>query len=53
MSKVIDETGNRYGHLVVIKRVESDSRGQARWKCLCDCGNKTIVTGTYLRSGHT
>lgn len=53
MNKVIDETGNRYGRLVVIKRVENDSRGQARWECLCDCGNKTIVIGTHLRSGHT
>lgn len=53
MSKVIDETGNRYGHLTVIKRVKNDSRGQARWECLCDCGNKTIVTGTHLRNRHT
>ena len=53
MSKVIDEIGNRYGHLTVIKRVENNSGGQARWECLCDCGNKTIVTGTHLRSGNT
>ena len=29
MSRVIDETGNVYGYLTVIKRVENDSRNRA------------------------
>ena len=51
MSRVIDETGNRYGHLTVIKRVENNIRGNAQWECLCDCGNKSIVAGVALRHG--
>lgn len=49
----IDETGNRYGRLVVL---EFAGRGQWRrimWKCKCDCGRHTITTGSSLRSGKT
>lgn len=53
----IDETGNRYGKLVVIKvRQRSLSsrfkRSKAKWICRCDCGRKTDVFGDKLRSGH-
>lgn len=51
MSRIIDETGNRYGILTVIKRVGSDRFGQLRWECVCDCGNTTIVSGGNLRRG--
>lgn len=53
MSRVIDETGHIYGNLTVLSRAESDNRGQARWNCQCKCGNKVIVNGKHLRSGHT
>jgi len=46
-----DETGNRYGRLVVIKFVSVDKARKAMWKCLCDCGNETEVVGANLRSG--
>lgn len=50
----IDETGNRYGKLTVIKRAENKlNRSEAYWECLCDCGNTVIVVGTSLRSGNT
>lgn len=49
--KIIDETGNRYGILTVIKMVGSDRFGQSRWECICDCGNTTIVSGGNLRRG--
>ena len=53
MGRAIDETGNRYGKWVVIKRVE-DSRGrQARWLCHCDCGTEHIVGGRELRDGNS
>ena len=53
----IDETGNRYGKLVVLKlRVRSLAsrfkRSKAKWICRCDCGRKTDVFGDKLRSGH-
>jgi hypothetical protein len=48
-----DESGNRYGKLVVQNRAESAPSGQAQWSCKCDCGNVVVVRGGCLRSGHT
>ena len=54
MAKVKDEVGNKYGRLTVLERAEANSkRGEARWICLCDCGNKTVVIGDALRHGNT
>lgn len=53
MAKLIDLTGQRFGRLVVIERAENAKNGKAKWLCLCDCGNNTIVLGTHLNSGHT
>lgn len=52
MSKFIDITGKRFNDLVVIERVENASGGVVRWKCLCDCGNTTIVRGSNLKNGN-
>lgn len=41
----VDRTGQRYGRLLAVKRVENDKHGKARWECLCDCGNTTVVAG--------
>lgn len=53
----IDETGNRYGKLVVLKVRERSlssrfKRSKAKWVCMCDCGRKTDVFGDKLRNGH-
>ena len=53
MSYVIDLTGQRFGRLTVIERVENDNDGHARWLCRCECGNTTIVAGKALRRGVT
>lgn len=45
-----DETGKKYGKLLVIERVENKG-GRAFWKCQCDCGKITIVKGASLRTG--
>ncbi len=50
---MINETGNRYGSLEVIKRVENDPHGKARWLCKCDCGKEIVVVGSNLRKGNT
>ena len=50
MSKLIDITGNRYNHLVVLEKARVEN-GVAIWKCLCDCGNITYVRGQNLKSG--
>jgi hypothetical protein len=46
---VIDETGNRYGRLVVICRY--GLANPVRWACQCDCGNGAAVLGAALRGG--
>ena len=53
MRKLIDLTGQRFGRLLVIRRVECEKRGEAKWLCQCDCGNETAVFGYLLRSGKT
>ena len=52
---VINEVGNKYGHLTVIKRNGSTPSGQALWWCKCDCGNPNLISvlGNNLRRGHT
>jgi hypothetical protein len=53
----IDETGNRYGGLVVVEkvfRVTPGRRGKRTfWRCTCDCGNEHVVRGDVLRRGGT
>ena len=52
---VKDLVGQRFGHLIVTERAGSDHRGEAKWACICDCGNPTIlyILGSNLRTGHT
>ena len=53
-SNVVDETGNVYGYLTVLHRVENveHKNGRAQWLCRCKCGNEIITTGKLLRDGH-
>ena len=52
ISKTIDLIGKRFGKLVVKKQLtERGNRGQIKWECVCDCGNKHITTGECIRSG--
>lgn len=50
--RVIDETGNRYGRLTVLRRGPDQDKA-ATWTCRCDCGNECTTTGTRLRGGST
>jgi hypothetical protein len=47
-----DCIGQRFGWLVVLERAGSKS-GRAMWLCLCDCGNKVVVSRNDLARGHT
>ena len=49
----IDETGNKYDRLTVVKIGPRASNGDIQWYCDCTCGNRTLVKGTQLRSGKT
>ena len=53
MGKLINETGNRYGRLIVLEEAGRDKHGNIIWLCKCDCGNFTNVTGASLRNGDT
>lgn len=53
MSKFIDLTGQRFGRLTVIERVQNTKTGQTRWLCRCTCGCETTVNGHELRNGDT
>lgn len=48
-----DETGQRYGRLVVKEKRHRDDRRSWHWLCKCDCGNFCVVCGDNLRNGHT
>jgi hypothetical protein len=51
--KVLDRRGKRYGILTALTTTKFNSRKQAFWKCLCDCGTTCEVFGGNLNSGHT
>ncbi|WP_373750312.1 hypothetical protein [Jeotgalibaca porci] len=51
MARALDLSGEVYGKLTVIKRVENDKHGKARWLCRCECGNESTPNGADLRSG--
>ena len=53
MSKLIDLTGQRFGKLTVLRRVDNDKHGQTMWECQCDCGNIIVAGRCNLRSGDT
>ena len=48
-----DLTGQRFGKLTVLERVENDRFGHVNYKCQCDCGSITIVDVNNLRNGNT
>lgn len=52
MGKFIDLTGQKYGRLTVLYRVENLGK-RIRYMCLCDCGNRVVVHSEALRSGNT
>jgi len=52
-TRLIDETGNRYGRLVVLWREDGEKGKRGYWVCRCDCGKVTTVYGTSLRNGST
>ena len=47
MSRLLDLSGQRFGRLVAVSRVDG------RWLCRCDCGETKLVFVRHLRSGVT
>lgn len=52
MGAFIDMTGERYGRLIIIKRIGT-KRNSPLWLCNCECGNQYEGTSNALRSGNT
>lgn len=54
--KYIDLTGQKFGRLTVVKRVENyvspKGQKQAQWLCKCKCGNLIVVRCGSLRTGN-
>jgi len=46
-----DLTGKQFGELHVIRRLDSDKRGAARWLCRCSCGKEYEATSSALVTG--
>ena len=55
MGKFVNEIGKKYGSLIVVSRGENGKGGDARFNCVCDCGNESLVQGKrkYLGSFKT
>lgn len=51
--RYIDLTNQKFGKLMVIEFVGINNDRRPLWKCECDCGNKVIVSGKSMKSGHT
>lgn len=45
--------GKKFGHLLVLKKVKPEVGNKSIYKCICDCGNIKIASGTNLRLGRT
>lgn len=45
--------GLKYNMLTILEEVPPTSKYKRRFKCLCDCGNETIIQLGNLKNGHT
>lgn len=52
MSAFKDLTGQKFERLTVLERVPN-YRNRVAWRCICECGNETIVTSLDICSGNT
>ena len=50
MSVSLDLTGQKYGMLTALRRVEN-VKGRTAWLCRCECGNELVVLTKYLQGG--
>lgn len=53
MKKPLNLSGERFGNLIAVKSMGSNSNGNSMWLCKCDCGNESIVNSQNLKSGKT
>ena len=51
MGKFVDLTGQVFGRLTVIERVDLPTKSYAVWLCKCSCGRVKKVRSCHLRNG--
>lgn len=52
--RLIDLSGRKFGHLLVMFRDGTASNGQPTWTCWCDCGQVLVkAMGSNLKNGTT
>jgi hypothetical protein len=49
MAKTIDLTGQRFGRLVVLRKV-GFFNGRSVWECQCDCGKIAQAVGKAMKN---
>ena len=50
---MLNLVGQRFGKLVVLERLNKDSKGRYSFRALCDCTKETVVRIDNLRRSHT
>ena len=50
MRKPLDLSNKKFGRLTAID-IAYKKNGVCYWNCICDCGNKTVVSSTNLKQG--
>jgi hypothetical protein len=54
MTRPLDLAGQRFGRLLVMARGQSTPRGDATWRCRCDCGTTVAAVMSHsLASGNS
>jgi hypothetical protein len=53
MGALIDIGGQRFGRLVVLKKIGGGSGKNSEWLCRCDCGKQKSADSKSLRTGLT
>jgi hypothetical protein len=51
--RFINLTNMKFGRLTVVCYNGKSENKKHKWLCYCECGNKTITNGSYLKNGST
>jgi|AGTN01.1.fsa_nt_gi hypothetical protein len=53
MSTRIDLVQKQFGRLLVVGFAGTDKHRRAMWRCICECGAESIISGANLLNGYT
>lgn len=53
MGALVNLSGLKFGRLTVLDRAGQYADGAVKWRCLCDCGNESVVKGSSLTGAGT